>query len=67
MKEEWYLTKKQIRFLDKVVKKIEGGWDVYSLSTIRGIKDTISSGYYGSSQRAYLNNVRKDYIISFCK
>ena len=67
MKEEWYLSLEQIRFLDKICKCIEGGWDKYSISTVRGIKDTIRSGYYGSSQRIYLNSVREDYIKDFCK
>ena len=67
MKEEWYFSIEQIRFLEKVMNKIEGGWDKYSLSTMRGIQDSIRGGYYGSSQRIYLNSIREDYIRDFCK
>lgn len=67
MKEEWYLSLEQISFLDKVCKEIEGGWDKYSISTVRGIKDTIRSGFYGKTQQRYLNHIRKDYIKDFCK
>ena len=66
MKEEWYFSVEQLRFLQKVMEKIEGGWDKYSISTKRGIEDTIRSGYYGSSQRIYLNHIREDYIKDFC-
>lgn len=67
MKEEWYFSIEQIKFLEKVMNKIEGGWDKYSHSTMRGIQDSIRGGYYGSSQRIYLNSIREDYIKDFCK
>ena len=67
MKEEWYLSLEQVRFLNKICKLIDFGWNKYSVSTKRGIEDTIRSGYYGSSQRIYLNSIREDYIKDFCK
>ena len=67
MKEEWYFTSEQVEFLKKVCEKIEGGWDKYSISTMRGITGSIREGYYGSSQRMYLNSIREDYIKDFCK
>jgi len=65
MKEEWYLSSEQVEFLERVIQRIEQGWDKYSLSTMRGLKDTIRSGHYGSSQRIYLNSIREDYIKDF--
>lgn len=67
MKEEWYLSTEQVTFLYRVIDKIEEGWDKYSVSTMRGLSDTIHAGFYGSSQRIYLNKVREDWIKDFCK
>ena len=67
MKEQrWYISHLQLIFLDKVIQKIEGGWDRYSTSTKFGIQDIIRGGYYGESQQRYLNKIREDYIRDFC-
>ena len=52
MKEKKYwLTELQIKFLEKLMKKIDDGWDLYSYNTRCGIEDILDCGYYKDNQR----------------
>ena len=63
MKEKKYnLTAEQIRFLEKMICRIEEGWDLYSFNTISGLEDILDMGYYKDNQRSWLVNMRWDYI-----
>jgi len=69
MKEErHYLDTPQIRFIEKVIKKIDSkGWEnVYSGNTSRGLRDIIQRGFYTPTQKDWLINMREDYIKYFC-
>lgn len=68
MKEEkFYLNTHQIRFLKKVVKRIESGWDKYGWNTQQGIARALSRGTYDRGNKEFYNELRKDYIQDFCK
>ena len=63
MKEKKYwLSQEQIEFLEKMILKIERGWDLYSFNTISGLEDILDMGYYKDNQRSWLVNMRWDYI-----
>ena len=69
MKEErHYLDTPQIRFIEKVIKKIDSkGWDnVYSGNASRSLRDIIQKGFYTPTQKDWLINMREDYIKYFC-
>ena len=67
MKEKkYYLTEEQIRFLEKMIWRIEEGWDLYSFNTIAGLDDILDMGYYKDNQRGWLQNMRLDYIGTYC-
>lgn len=68
MKEErHYLDTPQIYFIEKVIKKIDGGvWNAYSGTTSRGLRHIIENGYYTPTQKEWLRTMRRDYIKSFC-
>lgn len=67
MKEKKYwLHDKQIEFLERIMKKIDEGWSLYSYTTRVGIEDILDMGYYKDNQREWLRSMRKDYIDSFC-
>ena len=63
MKEKKYwLSQEQIEFLEKMIRRIERGWDLYSFNTISGLEDILDMGYYKDNQRSWLVNMRWDYI-----
>ena len=63
MKEKKYwLSQEQIEFLEKMIRRIERGWDLYSFNTISGLEDILDMGYYKDNQRGWLVNMRWDYI-----
>jgi len=66
MKEKKYwLTDNQIEFLEKMMKKIDEGWELYSYKTRCGLEDILHAGYYNDWKRDWLLNMREDYISSF--
>ena len=66
MKEKKYwLTEKQVEFLEKFMKKIDEGWHLYSYTTRCNIEDILDRGYYKDEQRNWLGSMRLDYISSF--
>jgi len=68
MKEEkFYLNVHQIRFLKKVLKRIEAGWDKYGWNTQQGISRALVRGTYDRGNKEYYNELRRDYIQDFCK
>ena len=67
MKEQWDLSTEQITFLYRVIDKIDSGWSLYSYNTKRGIQRCIDRGTYDRGNKEYYNELRKDYIESFCK
>ena len=68
MKEERYdLTTLQRIFLEKVIQKIEGGWDKYSWNTQQGIQRTLDRGTYDKGNKEFYNELRKDYIKDFIR
>ena len=68
MKEKKYwLTEPQIEFLEKMMKKIDEGWELYSYKTRCGLEDILDSGYYNDWKKDWLVNMREDYIDSFIK
>lgn len=67
MKEIRYnLSSLQRIFLEKVIQKIEGGWDRYGKFTAKGINELLDEGKYKESTRKFLNIIREDYIKEFC-
>ena len=68
MKEQKYwLTDKQIQFLERFMKKIDNGWHLYSYTTRCNIEDILDCGYYKDNQTDWLRSMRLDYIDSFIK
>lgn len=49
------------------MKKIDGGWHLYSYNTRCGIEDILDCGYYKDNQKDWLKSMRLDYIDSFIK
>ena len=67
MKEKKYwLTSKQIKFLESCMFRIDNGWSIYSYTTRCGIEDILECGYYRDTQREWLQNMRMDYIETYC-
>lgn len=67
MKEKKYwLTNKQIQFLESCMFRIDNGWSLYSYNTRCGIEDILDIGYYKDNQRQWLLNLREDYIDTYC-
>ena len=67
MKEKKYwLTDKQIQFLESCMFRIDNGWSIYSYTTRCGIEDILRDGYYKDFQKEWLQNMREDYIGTFC-
>ncbi len=69
MKEErHYLDTPQIRFIEKVITKIDSKrWEnVYSGNTSHGLRDIIQKGFYTPTQKDWLITMREDYIKYFC-
>ena len=51
MKEKKYwLTNKQIQFLESCMFRIDNGWSLYSYTTRCGIEDILDVGYYKDNQ-----------------
>ena len=67
MKEEkHYLDTLQIRFIDKMIRKIDGGWDIYGETSLEALTSIKEKTYYTPSQKSWLMSMRLDYITSFC-
>jgi len=68
MKEErHYLDTPQIRFLQKMIDKIDRKvWNLYSTDTSHGLKHIVKLGFYTPNQKRWLVSMRGDYIKSFC-
>jgi len=67
MKEKKYwLSELQIIFIEKMLDKMDKGWSLYSSTTRQGLEDILDSGYYKDYQKEWLQNMREDYIGTFC-
>ena len=67
MKEKKYwLSVEQIRFLERIIDKIDEGWSqLYGYNTRIGLEDILDLGYYKDNQREWLLSIREDYILTF--
>jgi hypothetical protein len=69
MKEErHYLDTPQIRFIEKMIKKIDSHlWpNVYSGNTSLVLGKLLKEGFYTPTQKDWLITMREDYIKYFC-